>query len=136
MTAAEQLNRAALLRFDQERRLEGCRHDAEAAGRRGDDRARAQSSPDRAADPLHHPLHPLSLIMCIASHTNGPATRTISSRQQGTWDGPLSGSAATCGATRRTSSALYRTLEAYPVVVGQLSVAIRTPWASAFTYTE
>ncbi|MFD3722739.1 hypothetical protein [Streptomyces sp. NPDC058674] len=42
MTAAEQLNWAALLRFDQERGLEGRRHDAEAAGRRGDARARAQ----------------------------------------------------------------------------------------------
>ncbi|MFD5891011.1 hypothetical protein ACFWHQ_34315 [Streptomyces sp. NPDC060334] len=42
MTAAEQLNWAALLRFDQERGLEGCRHDAEAAGHRGDGRARAR----------------------------------------------------------------------------------------------
>lgn len=42
MAGAEQLNWAALLQFDQERGLEGCRHDAEAAGRRGDARARAQ----------------------------------------------------------------------------------------------
>ncbi|MEV7559209.1 hypothetical protein [Streptomyces sp. NPDC089795] len=42
MSAAEQLNWAALLQFDQERQLESCRHDAEAAGLRGDDPARAQ----------------------------------------------------------------------------------------------
>ncbi|MER7761857.1 hypothetical protein [Streptomyces sp. NPDC097619] len=41
MAAAEQLDWAALLRFDQERGLEGRRHDAEAARLRGDQRVRA-----------------------------------------------------------------------------------------------
>jgi len=36
MTGEEQLNWAGMLRFDQERGLENRRHDADAAGRRGD----------------------------------------------------------------------------------------------------
>ncbi|TDU69190.1 hypothetical protein EDD91_7849 [Streptomyces sp. KS 21] len=61
-----------------------------------------------AGRPRSHTLdlhHPPALSICIASHTSGTAARTISTRQHGTWDGPLSGSAATCAATRRTSSA-------------------------------
>ncbi|MEU9304970.1 hypothetical protein [Streptomyces sp. NPDC048269] len=42
MTGEEQLNWAGILRFDQERGLEGRRHDAGAAGLRGDARTQAQ----------------------------------------------------------------------------------------------
>ncbi|WP_406400549.1 hypothetical protein OH805_16195 [Streptomyces sp. NBC_00879] len=42
MTSERDLDFGALLKFDQERGLEGCRHDAGAAGRRGDARDQAQ----------------------------------------------------------------------------------------------
>ncbi|MFF0000849.1 hypothetical protein [Streptomyces avermitilis] len=42
MTSERQPDWAGILRFDQERGLEGCRHDAGAAGRRGDARVQAQ----------------------------------------------------------------------------------------------
>jgi len=48
MTSEQQLNWAAILRFDQERLLDSCRHDAGAAGRRGDAKARAQYLQDAA----------------------------------------------------------------------------------------